>query len=255
MWLVATLGIGCLCAAGAADFWIEKPYTQWQAKEARRLLAESPWTFVYQWGYIGNIQQNIEGMGDSEREFLVIVRVHLFSSRTIRQAYVALLAKGDRNQLERYKAVATRDYPDEIVVSMTIDSKPKGVSAVFDVERALHNISLPELRTNTYLATSSGKKVYIKDYIPPTPDGSGAKFIFPRYVADGVPLVSREDKTLRFQTTKFKIKGISDLEEDQQRLSKNIDYILSTRTLHENMLEVDATFRIDRLLLHNQPDY
>jgi hypothetical protein len=249
------LGVALVCAAWAADFWLQKPYTQWRENEARQILTSSPWTYVYQWGYIGSIQQNIAGTGDSEREFVVIIRAHLFSARTVRQAYVALIARGDQDRLARYRDIATRDYPDEIVVSLTVDSKPKGVSAVFDVERALHNLSLPELRSNTFLATNSGKKVYIKDYIAPTPDGSGAKFIFPRYADDGVPLVTRDDKTLRFQTTKIKIKNLSDLEEDENRPSENLAYVLSTRTLIQNELEIDATFKIDKLLLNNRLDF
>ncbi len=249
------LGLALICTARAADFWLEKPYTQWREKEARQILTGSPWTYVYQWGYIGSIQQNIAGTGDSEREFVVILRVHLFSARAVRRAYVALIARGDQAQFNRYRDIANRDYPDEIVVSLTVDSKPKGVSAVFDVERALHSLSLPELRQNTFLATNSGKKVYIKDYIAPTPDGSGAKFIFPRYADDGTPLVTRDDKSLRFQTTKIKIKSLSDLEEDENRPSENVAYILSTRTLIQNELEIDATFRIDKLILDNHLDY
>lgn len=253
--LICGLGVVLVCTVWAADFWLQKPYTQWRENEARQILTRLPWTYVYQWGYIGSIQQNIAGTGDSEREFLVIIRAHLFSTRAVRQAYVALIARGDQDRLARYREIATRDYPDEIVVSLTVDSKPKGVSAVFDVERALHNLSLPELRSNTFLATNSGKKVYIKDYIAPTPDGSGAKFIFPRYADDGVPLVARDDKTLRFQTTKIKIKSLSDLEEDENRPSENVAYVLSTRTLIQNELEIDATFRIDKLLLNNRPDF
>ncbi len=61
------LGLALICTARAADFWLEKPYTQWREKEARQILTGSPWTYVYQWGYIGSIQQNIAGTGDSER--------------------------------------------------------------------------------------------------------------------------------------------------------------------------------------------
>ncbi|NLI47974.1 MAG: hypothetical protein GX414_12785 [Acidobacteria bacterium] len=253
--LTCGLGVALVCAVWATDFWLQKPYTQWQVNEARQILTRSPWTYVYQWGYIGSIQQNIAGTGDPEREFVVIIRAHLFSARAVRQAYVALIAQGDQNRLARYRDIATRDYPDEIVVSLTVDSKPKGVSAVFDVERALHNLSLPELRSNTFLATNSGKKVYIKDYLAPTPDGSGAKFIFPRYADDGVPLVTRDDTTLRFQTTKIKIKSLSDLEEDENRPSENVAYVLSTRTLIQNEMEIDATFMIAKLLLNNRLDF
>src|SRR5690606_27383621 len=92
------LGVALVCAAWAADFWLQKPYTQWRENEARQILTSSPWTYVYQWGYIGSIQQNIAGTGDSEREFVVIIRAHLFSARTVRQAYVALIARGDQDR-------------------------------------------------------------------------------------------------------------------------------------------------------------
>lgn len=228
--LVSFLIVGL---AFGKDFWEKKPYTKWSEKEARKMITKSPWTYEFQYGRIGDIGGNIQGRpipraaqsadqsssidiggaSDSEREYITYIHISLFSSRPIRQAFVSLLADGNKKKLERFKDFATRDINDEVIVSWTIDSKPKGVQGILELRRQLDAASLAELKNDTFLATDSGRKVYIKDYRPPSPDGTGAKFIFPKIAEDGKPLLTPQDKSLRFQTKKFRI-GDSDVAVD-----------------------------------------
>lgn len=238
-----------LGSAQAKNFWESKPYTQWKAKDAKRLLEKSPWTYEFSYGQTGNIGGNVAGMGgtpdvfgqtpedatsgadsvSSEREIVTYIRIHLFSARPVRQAFVASFADGDPAKLEKMKDFANRDFGDEIVLSWTLDSKPKGATTVMDIERALHAQALAELQNNTFLATDDGRKVYIKDYLPPTRDGTGAKFVFPRNLPDGTPLVGPETKSIKFQTKRFKMK-------DQE-------------------VAVDATFQIKDMNLDGRLEY
>jgi len=110
-----------------------------------------------------------------------------------------------------------------------LDSKPKGATSVADLDRQLRTLAVGELANETFLATSSGKKVFLKDYIPPTPDGTGAKFVFPRFLPDGTPLITAADKTLRFQTKKFQMR--------------------------DDDISVDATFKLDKMIFNGQLDY
>ncbi len=245
--------VTCLIAAltltlAAAGFWEKKPYTHWSEKDARKMLEKSPWCYEFNWGRQSNIGSDVtgpsigsvpsptstpaddsRGVTDAEREFITIVRVMLFSSRPIRQAYATLIAKGDKARLEKLKDFAERDFGDEIVIAWVIDSKPKGATSVFDLDRQLRALAVGELANDTFIASSSGKKVYIKDFIPPTSDGTGAKFVFPRTMPDGTPFLTAADKSFRFQTRKFKMK--------------------------DDAVAVDATFKVEDLQLAGQLEY
>ncbi|MBN2431275.1 MAG: hypothetical protein JXQ27_07360 [Acidobacteria bacterium] len=239
MLLVGVLLIGLLFGA---KFYEKKPYTNWKEKEAFKMLEDSPWTYEFSIGTIGNIGANVGGPGGtvqdndvftgarSEREYVIYVRVSLFSSRPIRQAYAVIAAKGDQAKLERFVDFATRPIEDEIIISWQIDSKPRGVSALMELNAQLNELTLPDLQNEAFLATNTGKKVFIKDYIRPTPDGTGAKFVFPRTLEDGSPLLTPGDKTLRFQLAK-KLK------------------------MGENVTGVDATFKLEDLVFDGQLEY
>ena len=127
------------------------------------------------------------------------------------------------------KDFATRDTGDEIILAWTLDSKPKRTDGLMDLERQLHALNLGELNNNTFIATDTGKKVYIKDYIQPTPDGTGAKFIFPRNLEDGTPLIGPDVKTLRFQTKRFQIK--------------------------DDEIAIDATFKVGKMNFDGKLEY
>jgi hypothetical protein len=245
--------------AQAGKFWDEKPYTRWKEREARQFLEESPWCYEFQWGNIGDIGQSVRFGVNSEREYITIFRLALFSAQIVRQAYVATVAKGDQRIFNRYREFVNRNY-DEIVVAMTIDSIPQGLSSVFDVYKQLSSLRLPDLVNNTYLATDTGKKVFIKDYIPPTPDGTGAKFIFPRWLPDGTPLITALEKSVRFQTTTFRIKE-ADMNEEiansygGSRTSGSAAFAQETRSLKTDIVTVDGTFRVPRLFVKGALDY
>jgi hypothetical protein len=235
--LIALVAVILAGSVLAANFWEKKPYTQWSEKECRQLLQNSPWTYEFQWGRTGDIGGNVGGNNsdtatrpnDYERESVTMVRISLFSSRPVRQAYVALMAKGDAVRFEKMKDFATRDTGDEIILAWTLDSKPKRTDGLMDLERQLHALSVGELANNTFLATDTGKKVYIKDYIQPTPDGTGAKFVFPRNLEDGTPLIGPDVKTLRFQTKRFRIK--------------------------DDEIGIDGTFKIGKMTIDGKLEY
>ena len=193
-----------------AEVWQTKPYTEWNAKDANKLLAKSPWVYLFQWGETNAMKKITDSAEDeemsSEREWSVMVYVRLFTARPVRQSYVVLRCNGDKAKLEKFNDFATRDIDDEIVISWTLDSKPKGVSAFRDMDAAIRALSLADLKQDTFLATDTGKRVYIKEYHAPTPDGTGAKFIFPRTMEDGKPFITPDVKTIRFQTKKFELK-------------------------------------------------
>jgi len=243
--LLLALGLLVMGSVFAAQFYEKKPYTKWKEKEANKLLTKSPWTYEFNWGRTGNIGRGVQGttIGDtagdedeqifsgaaSEREFITIIRISLFSSRPIRQAFIVSATKGDKDKMERFADFATRAIDDEIILSWRVDSKPKGVSSVLEVNAQLNALTVGELENFTWLTTDTGKKVFLTNYIRPTNDGTGAKFIFPRVMEDGTPFITDDVKTIRFQTKKFKIS--------------------------DDMVAVDATFKIKDMILKDVIEY
>ncbi|MBN2431554.1 MAG: hypothetical protein JXQ27_08770 [Acidobacteria bacterium] len=239
----------------AAKFWEKEPYTEWSAKDARKIITQSPWCYEYRWGNIGNIAGSVIWGDNSEREFTTIFRIAVYSSRTVRQAYIALIADGDQSKFEEYEEFVSKDY-DEIVLAMTVDSVPRGLSSVFDLNAELQALRTPDLIHNTYLSSDDGKKVYLQEYIPPTPDGTGAKFVFANHLPDGLPFITPSTGKFRFQTKEFRIKEI-----DPQGQAEGIpvratrEFVDETRNLKTDVVSVDATFELKRMTVKGERDY
>ena len=216
------LAMGLLAAA---DFWEKKPYAKWSDGEARQLITKSPWCGVYEWSQ-PYYSERVEKMArvserdlktggtasshtkkDEElKEQIGFIRVMLYSARPVRQAYAALAAKGDAAKLEKLKDFAEGDFGDEITVAWVFEPKVKGKPPASDLDAELLALTPAELAKDTFLVTDTGRKVALKDYIPPTATGSGAKFIFPRNLPDGTPLLTGSEKTLAFQTKRLQTK-------------------------------------------------
>ncbi len=244
------------------DFWEQKPFTRWNRSEIQRILTDSPWTYLFKWKLTATEGPNRELSGSFDEESVTIVRVQLFSSHPVRQAWAALVARGNPQRLQSFRDFALRDYPDEIVVAWTLDSQPRGDPVVGELESALRNLSLAELKANTSLVTDTGHQVVIKDYIPPTPDGTGAKFIFPRHLPDGRALVGDRDKTLRFITRGLTVKVVrsmpvisSDSRSRQDLWNRFRVYRRDSQLDGERTIIVNATFDIRKLDYRGRLDY
>jgi len=239
----------------AAKFWEKEPYTEWSAKDARKIITKSPWCYEYRWGNIGNIAGSVIWGDNSEREYTTIFRIAVYSSRTVRQAYIALIADGDQDKFREYEEFVARDY-DEIILAITVDSVPRGLSSVFDLNAEMQALRTPDLINNTYLTTDDGNKVYLKEYIPPTPDGTGAKFVFADRLPDGSPFITPATRKFRFQTKEFRIKEI-----DPQAQAEGIpvratrEFVDETRNLKTDVVSVDATFELKNMAIRGERDY
>jgi hypothetical protein len=98
---------------------------------------------------------------------------------------------------------------EHIVVSIIFTTSyldpPDGVSSS-DVTfiNPLEDITQSDLFPVTFLFTKTGKRMTFLHYLAPGKDGLGAKFLFARPTANGIPSVVVGDKELRFET---RIKG------------------------------------------------
>ncbi len=247
----------------AGDFWRGKPYTRWSGKEIRHLIDRSPWTCEFRYVLSPEVIVDPEaGSLSADTYAVAIIRVHLFSSHPIRQAYVALIAGGDDHKLNRYRDFAMRDYADEIVVSWTLASDPPGLGVVAELDSLLRGWRLGDLQADTTLSTDTGKKVSLKNYIPPTPDGTGAKFVFPRFLPDGTPLLTDGDRVLRFRTRPISItvprSGPATtyfIRSDERVPAKYDHFSKRNQAVQQRQLTVNVTFAAERLTYRGRLDF
>jgi len=187
--------------------WNKKPYTEWTEKEAMKALNDSPWGQTQTFTDTSR-QSSTQTTGTTPTTAIAEVvnvhfRVRLLSSRVTRQAFVRMIELQQKGKLpeqvaDRMKAFAAAEFPDYIVVAVTVDSdKPSNM--LQQANSLLYKLTTSELKNNTYLVTDNGKRLFLQEYQPPGKDGLGARFIFQRLV-DGEPFVSEKGSDLSFHT-------------------------------------------------------
>ena len=191
----------------AADWWEEKPFTEWSGKQVDRILNDSPWAKIHTITIInpaidGERTFESVGRGDLEREKRNLFHIRLLTAKPIRMASARrwLLNAPDTaapDWLERF--VESSD-DQHIVLAMTVTSRPPSASSLNAYTTELLNLRTSDLADNTFLSTKTGKRVYLIRYEPPGQDGLGAKYYFPRRLKDGTPVVAPQDREVRFQT-------------------------------------------------------
>jgi len=175
--LLFLIGLTVSLTAVAADFWVKKPYQNWSADEARRMLEESPWATTYT---LSGIQTNAFGndapsntgyRGEMEGNPTVSYNLQFRSAAPIRRAQVRtsqLNSHYDKMSAEQKAAFDTSAakflataFSDRIIVSVTFHSN------VQNYESLLRNYwagqSLAKLSMTVYLNTNS-EKLGLIDY-------------------------------------------------------------------------------------------
>ncbi len=211
--------LGTTALVMAAPVWT-KPYMEWSKKDALRILQNSPWTARYELRrYRGRTALPSEEVSrgefrtpdyraPGENVFQDTYWAWLFSAAPVRQAYARLIAlengydrmsPPEQAVLERQLApLVEARFPEHIVVAFDYGSNDRDLLQA--VQSFLRTATVAQFLDRAYLLTPRAGRLSPLDYQPPTADGTGAKFIFPRYV-DGEPVVTAEDKELAFELT------------------------------------------------------
>ena len=207
--LVAVLAVAGWTVGKGKKWYQDKPFEEWSEKEVQQMLAKSPWvqTHLYMASSGGSVitgaaQSGNRGMGRDVQinpETRHYLRFQWFSARPVRMALARKALTGnseiDRDGLEQF---ATEPMPDA-VIALVLDSNPPGSPLLRTIQRSLQQMTLDEAAENTFLQAGK-QKIPLQDYRPPTGDGTGAKFIFPRSMEGGKPLLDPAGKDIRFQT-------------------------------------------------------
>ncbi len=215
-----------------ADDSCGKSFPQWNAKQARKMLADSAWARPMTLANIAassaldeNAEAGQSSMGSpraavdpprgygadkgsgmhGEKELYYSYTVRFYSARPVRQAYVRLcqLDKDyDRMTPEAKQAFDTSMSqafavgPKDIVVALDFNSNDRKL--VMEVYRQLRQATRDTLNQQAYLISDHRGRISLKNYFPPSSDGTGAKLVFPREI-DGEPVVLAKDKQVKLE--------------------------------------------------------
>lgn len=227
--ITATLMAGLLAAGIVAQ---QKPgaWTELSAKEAEKILNDSPWgqtqtdtntsEMVYSptvgsaAGSTSSRPARTTGMRDEQADrnrsrategaynqaVTINYRVRFLSAKPVREALAVTILQQQSSassvQAKReMQQFIDRNFGDYIVVAVSYDASDQRLSgkAFQDFNAALADT----LKNNTYLERKDGKRIFLMDYRAPVDDGIGARFVFPR-VVDGRAFLNGESGDVRF---------------------------------------------------------
>ena len=208
-----------------------KPWTEWSAKDADKILNDSGWGQTQTEGEESSepsqtsaISQTTAGRESSvknasaiknsaesgERKDAVSVhyRVRLLTAKPIRAAFVRMIEiqGAPAERVAQLRSFIDRDFGDYIVVTITLDGNDR--KRMVPASAEMSNADATVLKNTTYLERKDGKRVALVDYRAPVADGLGAKFVFPRSI-DGKPFIETNSGEMRFSTEVGKALKIS----------------------------------------------
>ena len=192
--------LALLFAIASSAQWNKKPYTEWSEKDAMKVLNDSPWCQTQALTVQSTGQET--GQSCPMENYDINFRVRFLSAKPTRQAIARRMELSQKGSVPdqlaaQLKAFAAADFPDYIVITVSIDSE-KATALLQESTQAFYKATLNQLKNDTYLAVGS-QRVFIKEYQPPGKDGFGARYIFPRLV-DGKPFITPEGGEVLFNS-------------------------------------------------------
>lgn len=196
-----------------------KPWTEWNEKDAQKVLTESAWAqsqtdFVETQPAGSSITktqarnaatttaaentESGETLGKKSTALSTIYRVAFLTAKPVRAAFIRLIElrqpETPAEKVAERRTFIDRDFGEHVVVTVVLDGTNRAarVSAMQEISAA----NAEALKATTYLERKDGKRVALMDYRPPIQDGMGAKFIFPRML-DGQPFLDANSGELR----------------------------------------------------------
>jgi len=208
-WWLGLVMVFAFASLWAGEFWEEKPYSEWTAKEAQKLMTDSPWARRVEmrmsepgWnprsvregeatatsepaegGAMPSESRAETGLGDRFKTYVV----QWWSARILRQAAVRfrqLQGRVPAEQVEQFLAQRPNHY-----ILVVFGPGLRGMQAL-DAE---------ELKAKSYLKVRKQKvaPAWVNFLPGPEKQLSGVEFYFPREV-EGQPLISAEEKSAEF---------------------------------------------------------
>jgi len=231
---VVWLLIALLCGVGAAqskDFWQTKDYRQWNEKECKKMLEDSPWAqdYTFTRTIIEPLQRATgERAGESKPQMSYLAQFR--SALPIRQALIRLqqinnkydqLAPEQKQEFDRRAAkLLNADFAEVIAVHIKYGSNV----AIYDREMASHwhAQTTEKLKNSAFLIGARGRKIPPQRFNVTTGAGREFTLYFSREY-EGQPLVGPQDKTIKLE---FMHPRISDQSESRVLLEFKADKMI-----------------------------
>ena len=194
----------------AKDFWTQ-PYEQWNKGQVTKMLNDSPWadtqTFTNLVGRdldspVGDAGVGVRGERETNDKFTI----RFFSALPIREAYIRMyqimnrydeMNPQQRQDFDsRFKRALNLDVHDRVIVAVEFASNEP--DTIRNMKQFWENSTSQTLKQSTFLICQGAGRVELLEYYPPSSDGTGAKFVFPRTV-NGKPALDPGDREARFE--------------------------------------------------------
>ncbi len=199
--------LGLLFTIGSAAGQKGKPWTQWNQRDAEKILNDSGWgqtqtAMSTSEMTFSTASRDISGKGAVNEASGVNFRIRFLSAKPIRQAFLRLLQLDPKvapEQVAQVQRFVDTKYDNVVVIAVSYDQDglPKDGRFTAPVFQAFSSGITSTLQNNVYLDLKGGKRIFLQEYIPPSSDGLGAKFVFPR-TSDGKPLLEAKSGDIRF---------------------------------------------------------
>jgi hypothetical protein len=175
-----------------------KPWTEWTKDDVTRMLDKSPWGRA-----ITNtdtsemtVTMGVSDPNQGARNQAISWNYHIrfFSAKPVREAFARKVTLDNPaikpEQLQRF---IDGDYSESIVVAVAYDATDRRYLA--EREKAFNNATAEQLASTVYLELKNGNRIPLVEYAPPSKDGTGAKFVFPR-LKDGTPYITDDKEVI-----------------------------------------------------------
>ena len=177
-----------------------KPWPEWTKDEVDKMLNKSPWGHVITNTDTSEMTATLGvsrgDQGSNNQAISWNYRVRFFSAKPIRQAFARkLLLDNPALKSQQLENFVNGDYSESIVLAVTYEATDRRYLA--EREKAFNQATTEQLASTVYLELKNGKRIPLAEYSPPTKDGTGAKFVFPR-TNNGLPYITDEKDVIRF---------------------------------------------------------
>ena len=213
--------VALLAIVGTAIAQKDKKWTDWNQKEAQKMLEDSPWAKVQKEtdtseGFFSPTSaKGVNGagatanddsraaQGATNQSTNMTYYVRFFSARPIREALARLTELNNKGMDAAtikgiHEGFAEIKSPNSIIVTVSYKGGPGADQRTINpVMQAFNSAVTATLKNKTYLQRSDGKQLFLEEYVPPGKDGFGARFIFLRMPEEKL-FVDSNTKEIRF---------------------------------------------------------
>lgn len=185
----------------AQQFWESKPFAGWSKEEVNTILEKSPWASVFNRSIesVGHVR--VDASGTEMKYDKLSFRVVFVTAKPVRMALARRAALMDSAAAAKTDWGKYIDQADEknIMLAMYFSANPAGSNIELVLSQLLMDLKTADLANQTFLS-ADGKKVTLQQYDAFGENGYGVKFIFPRSLPDGSPVIGANAKEIRFGT-------------------------------------------------------